>query len=62
MPLTFEQKVQAAYLHFCKGLDQHILADVYGVNQGRINEACVAVRRALKPEENHDQNRPPAAG
>ncbi|WP_063685603.1 hypothetical protein [Bradyrhizobium stylosanthis] len=48
--LTFEEKIKAAYLYFYKGIDQHTIAEIAfdGVNQGRINEACVAVEKALK--------------
>jgi hypothetical protein len=46
--LTFEEKITAAYLHYVQGIDQHVIATAMLVNQGRINEACVAIRRALK--------------
>jgi hypothetical protein len=48
--LTFEEKIKAAYLHFYKGLDQHTIAEIVfdGINQGRVNEACVAVEKALR--------------
>jgi hypothetical protein len=45
--LTFEQKVTAAWAYHVKGVDQHTLAAVYGVNQGRIAEACKSVENAL---------------
>jgi hypothetical protein len=47
--LTFEEKVTAAYLHYAQGIDQHVIAMSMGVNMGRVNEACVAVRKALTP-------------
>jgi len=53
--LTFEEKITAAYLHYVHDVDQHIVALAYGINQGRVNEACLAIREALngkaKPEE-----------
>ena len=45
--LTFEEKVTAAWMHHVHGVDQHIIAMAMGVNMGRVNEACVAVRKAL---------------
>ena len=45
--LTFEQKVTAAWAYHVKGVDQHTLAALYGVNQGRIAEACKAVENAI---------------
>jgi len=50
-------KIRAAYLYECRGVAQQVLADVFGVNQGRINEALTAIRRAagaapVQPEEN----------
>jgi len=55
--LTPEEKILAAYLYECRGVAQQVLADVFGVNQGRINEALTAIRRAagaapVQPEEN----------
>ncbi len=54
--LTFEEKVKAAYLHFYRGIDQHTIAEIVfdGINQGRVNQACTAVERALKGEEEKD--------
>jgi hypothetical protein len=45
--LTFEQKLSAAWAYYVKGVDQHTLAALYGVNQGRIATACKAVELAL---------------
>lgn len=45
--LTFEQKISAAWAYHVKGVDQHTLAALYSVNQGRIAEACKAVKDAL---------------
>jgi hypothetical protein len=49
--LTFEEKITAAYLHYVHDVDQHIVALAYGINQGRINEACIAIRDALQDKE-----------
>ncbi len=45
--LTFQEQITAAHLHYVQGLDQHVIAFAMGVNQGRIGEACMAVRRGL---------------
>jgi DNA-binding transcriptional regulator LsrR (DeoR family) len=52
--LTFEEQITAAHLHYVQGIDQHVIAFAMGVNMGRVNEACVAIRKALghfKPGE-----------
>jgi len=49
--LTFEQKITAAWAYHVKGVDQHTLAAIYGVNQGRIAEACRAVENAAAFEK-----------
>lgn len=46
--LTFEEKVAAAHAHFVHGVDQHVIAALLGVNQGRISEACTAVKLGLE--------------
>lgn len=52
--LTFAEQITAAHLHFVQGLDQHQIAFCYGVNQGRVNEACSAIRKALQGDEATD--------
>ena len=47
--LTFDERITAAYLHYVQGVEQHVIAMAMGVNMGRVNEACVAVRKALTP-------------
>jgi hypothetical protein len=42
--------LRAACGHILDGIDQHKLAFMYGVNQGRINEAVKAIEYTL---ENH---------
>jgi len=46
--LTFEEKITVAWAHHVQGVDQHVLAALMGVNQGRIAEACTAVRTAVQ--------------
>lgn len=53
--LTFEEKITAAYLHYVQDVDQHIIALCYGINQGRINEACTAIRDLLQGKQNGKQ-------
>ena len=45
--LTPEQKIRAAVAVLCDGVDQHVIAALFGVNPGRINEAAQAGRRAF---------------
>lgn len=45
--LSNEQILRAAVGHILDGIDQHKLAAVMGVNQGRINEAVKAVEWAI---------------
>ena len=47
--LTFEEKVTTAYMHYVRAIDQQDIAMLYGVNIGRINEACLAVKQSLAP-------------
>jgi hypothetical protein len=70
--LDFHDQIRAAFLHYVVGLDQATIMIALGVaNQGRINECCVAVRKALLAiprkeapdvEQTHsaDSNAPPA--
>lgn len=44
--LTPREKLKAAYMHDVRGVAQHILADMFEVNAGRIAEAVTAVRKA----------------
>jgi hypothetical protein len=52
--LTFEQKITAAWAYHVKGVDQHTLAALYGVNQGRIAEACKAVELSITDPKDKD--------
>lgn len=49
--LTFEEKVTVAWSYHVRGIDQHTLAAIYGVNGGRVAEACKAVKIALKNDK-----------
>ena len=44
--LTAQEALKVAYSHLVDRVDQHKLAAIYGVNQGRINEAVKAVKLA----------------
>lgn len=44
--LTPREKLKAAYMHDVRGVAQQVLADMFEVNIGRINEAITAVRKA----------------
>lgn len=44
--LTPEQKLQAGYWHLIRGVDQHIIAEMFQVNPGRVAEAVKSVRSA----------------
>ena len=46
-PLTPEQMLRVATAHIISHVDQHTLAALMGVNQGRINEACKAIEWAI---------------
>lgn len=49
--LTPEEKLKAAAAHDLLGVAQHHLAFIFGVNQGRINEAIKEVREATGMNE-----------
>lgn len=46
--LTPEEKVKVAYFYLIRGIPQQVLADLFDVNQGRVNEAIEAVRNAIE--------------
>jgi outer membrane receptor protein involved in Fe transport len=50
--LTPAEKLRVAVAVLVDGFDQHRVAALMGVNPGRINEAVVAVRQAIDPENN----------
>lgn len=45
--LTPEERIRVAFGHLCLGVDQHLLAALYGVNSARVAEAVAAVREAV---------------
>jgi hypothetical protein len=44
--LTPEEKIRVAAAYEVFNIDQHVLAFLYGVNQGRINEAIMDLKQA----------------
>ena len=48
--LTFEEKITAAFIHYVRKVDQQDIAMLYGVNGGRVNEACLIIKKALIEE------------
>ena len=46
--LTFEEKITAAFMHYVRQIDQQDIAMMYGVNIGRVNEACNVIRKLLR--------------
>ena len=46
--LSFEDKVRVAWAYYCESIPQQTLASLYGVNSGRISEACTSVKNALE--------------
>lgn len=48
--LTFEEKITCAFMHFVRGISQQDIAIMMGgINIGRVNEACQAIRKTLIP-------------
>ena len=45
--LTTEEKITVAWAHYVKGINQDTLAQLFNVNQGRVNEACKAIYAAV---------------
>ena len=50
--LTPEEKLKAAYFYLIRGVAQHVLADMFEVNPGRIADAITAVRAAIGETDN----------
>ena len=44
--LTSEERITAAFMYFVRKIDQQDIAMMYGVNIGRVNEACRAIKAA----------------
>ena len=49
--LTPAEKLRVAVAVLIDGFDQHRVAALMGVNPGRVNEAVVAIRKAIEPED-----------
>jgi hypothetical protein len=45
--LTPDEKLRAAHAHLILGVDQAIIAMLFGVNLGRVNEAVMEVRKSV---------------
>jgi plasmid maintenance system antidote protein VapI len=52
--LTPGEKLRVAVAVLLDGFDQHRVAALMGVNPGRVNEAVMAVRKAIDPEFRDD--------
>jgi hypothetical protein len=46
--LTPREKVKAIYFHEIRGVAQQVLADMFEVNIGRVNEAIMDIKKAIK--------------
>ena len=46
--LSPEQRLRAAVAHLSDGIEQYHIAFLYGVNQGRVAEACKGLRIAAQ--------------
>jgi hypothetical protein len=42
-----DEKLKAAYAHEILGVEQHVIAALYGINSGRVAEAVAEVRKAV---------------
>lgn len=42
-----QEKLKAAYAYEILGVEQHVIAALYGINPGRVAEAISAVRTAV---------------
>ena len=55
--LTPKERVQVAFGYLYLGIDQHMLASLFGVNPGRISETITAVRDVVNwPETKSKQS------
>ena len=50
--LTPEEKITAAFMHYVRQIDVQDIAMMYGVNMGRVSEACRDIGEAagLRPQ------------
>ena len=49
--LTPREKLKCAYFYLIRGVAQHVLADMFEVNPGRVNEAIERVRAAIRMKD-----------
>lgn len=49
--LTPREKLKVAYFYLVRGVAQHVLADMFEVNAGRVAEAVEDVRAAVKMDD-----------
>jgi hypothetical protein len=42
------EKLKVAYFHLLRGVPQHVLADMFDVNAGRVAEAIGEIRKAIE--------------
>jgi hypothetical protein len=52
--LTTQEKIKAAYLHECRGIAQHVVAEILEVNPGRVATAIKDIREAANKGNGHD--------
>lgn len=45
--LTTREKIKVVYFYFIRGVAQHVLADMFEVNAGRIAEVIATARQAF---------------
>jgi hypothetical protein len=50
--LTPTEKIKVAYFYIVRGVAQQVLADMFEVNMGRVNEALEEVLTAVGMEDN----------
>ena len=44
--LTPIERIKVAFMHYVRNISQDDLAAMMDVNQGRVNEACLAIKKA----------------
>ena len=56
--LTPTEKLKCAYFYLVRGVAQNVLADIFEVNPGRVNEAIESVRFAVGIKPTPPQSEP----
>lgn len=49
--LTPREKLKATYFYVIRGISQQVLADLFEVNQGRVNEAISEIAKTIHLEQ-----------